>query len=70
MLIHSLSGFECSTGYNTAFVILRQIMNCAVAAFGFMAGCFVNDDTLSDKKFSYKNWMIYRERLCIAVLSY
>lgn len=50
MLIHSLSGFECSTGYNTAFVILRQIMNCAVAAFVFMAGCFVNDDTLSDKK--------------------
>ena len=27
-------------------------------------------DFSEEKKFSYKNWMIYRERLCIAVLSY
>mgnify|MGYP001754930903 CR=1 FL=1 len=60
VLIHSLDGFEYSTGYNTAFVILRQIINCAVATFVFMAGYFVNVDALSDEKFSHKNWIIYR----------
>lgn len=60
VLIHSLGGFEYSTGYNTAFVILRQIINCAVATFVFMAGYFVNVDALSDEKFSHKNWIIYR----------
>lgn len=66
VLIHSLGGFDYSTGYNTAFVILRQIINFAVATFVFMAGYFVNVDALSDKEFSYKHWIIYRGgRLCI-----
>lgn len=56
VLIHSLG----STGYNTAFVILRQIINFAVATFVFMACYFVNVDVLSDKEFSYKHWIIYR----------
>ena len=60
VLIHSLGGFEYSTGYSVEFVILRQIINFAVATFVFMAGYFVNVDALSDKEFSYKHWIIYR----------
>lgn len=66
VLIHSLGGFDYSTGYSVEFVILRQIINFAVATFVFMAGYFVNVDALSDKEFSYKHWIIYRGgRLCI-----
>ena len=66
VLIHSLGGFDYSTDYNVEFVILRQIINFAVATFVFMAGYFVNVDALSDKEFSYKHWIIYRGgRLCI-----
>ena len=61
VLIHSLGGFDYSTGYSVEFVILRQIINFAVATFVFMAGYFVNVDALSDKEFSYKHWIIYRE---------
>lgn len=66
VLVHSLGGFDYSTGYGTEFVVLRQIINFAVATFVFMAGYFVNIDTLSDKEFSYKHWINYRGgRLCI-----
>ena len=66
VLIHSLGGFNYSTGYGTEFVVLRQIINFAVATFVFMAGYFVNADAFSDKEFSYKHWIIYRGgRLCI-----
>lgn len=66
VLIHSLGGFDYSTGYNMEFVILRQIINFAVATFVFMAGYFVNTDAMSDKEFSYKHWIICRGgRLCI-----
>ena len=60
VLIHSLSGFDYSTGHAVEFVILRQLINFAVASFIFMAGYFVNIDVLSDRKFSYRNWIIYR----------
>ena len=60
VLIHSLGGFDYSTGYNTTFVILRQIINFAVATFVFMAGYFVNVDAFSDKELSFKHWIIYR----------
>lgn len=60
VLIHSLGGFDYSTGYSVEFVILRQIINFAVATFVFMAGYFVNVDALFDKEFSYKHWIIYR----------
>lgn len=60
VLIHSLGGFNYSKDYNVEFVILRQIINFAVATFVFVAGYFMNVDALSDKKFSYKNWIIYR----------
>lgn len=60
MLIHSLGGFNYSTGYSIELVIIRQIINFAVATFVFMAGYFVNVDALSDKEFSYKRWIIYR----------
>lgn len=66
VLIHSLGGFNYSTGYCTEFAILRKIINFAVATFVFMAGYFVNVDVLSDKEFSYKKWILYRGgRLCI-----
>lgn len=66
MLIHSLSGFDYSSASNVKFVILRQVINFAVAIFVFMAGYFVNIETLSEKSFSYKNWIFYRGgRLCI-----
>ncbi len=65
VLIHSLGGFEYSTGYNVEFVILRQIINYAVATFVFMAGYFVNVYALSDKELHFKHWLIYRERLWI-----
>lgn len=60
VLIHSLGGFNYSAGYGAEFVVLRQIINFAVATFVFMAGYFVNVDALSDKEFSYKHWIIYR----------
>ena len=41
VLIHSLGGFDYSTGYSVEFVILRQIINFAVATFVFMAGYIV-----------------------------
>lgn len=56
VLIHSLSGFDYSSASNVKFVILRQVINFAVAIFVFMAGYFVNIETLSEKSFSYKNW--------------
>lgn len=65
VLIHSLGGFDYSTGYDLEFVILRQIINFAVALFVFMAGYFVNVDALSDKGFSYKHWIIYRGGDCV-----
>lgn len=58
-MIHSLGGFDYSTGYNSEFIILRQIINFAAATFVLMAGYFVNADALSDKEFSYKYWIIY-----------
>lgn len=49
VLIHSLGGFDYATGYNTAFMILRRIINFTVATFAFMIGYFVNVDALSDE---------------------
>lgn len=63
VLIHSLGGFDYSVGHNTEFVVLRQIINFAVATFVFMAGYFVNVIKITDKKFNYKNWLICRGRL-------
>ena len=60
VLIHSLGEFDYSTGYNVEFVILRQIINFAVATFVFMAGYFVNVDAMSDNEFNCKKWIIYR----------
>ena len=41
VLIHSLGGFDYTGSYDTEFIILRQIINVAVATFGFMSGYFV-----------------------------
>lgn len=59
VLIHSLGGFDYSAGYGTEFIILRQIINFAVAVFVFMAGYFVSVDKLKDKK-RLDNWLLAR----------
>lgn len=48
VLIHSLGGFDYSAGYNTEFIILRQIINFAVAIFVFMSGYFVEYSVASE----------------------
>lgn len=47
-------------------VIVRQIINFAVAIFVFMTGYFVNIDKGSSKRFSAKRWIINRggETMC------
>ena len=66
VLIHSLGGFDYSAGYDTGFIILRQVINFAVAIFVFMSGYFVPVEKISDKNFSYKEWLFNRGgRLCI-----
>lgn len=68
VLIHSLGGFDYTYDYGTEFVILRQIINFAVAIFVFMAGYFVNADNLTDKRFNYENWIFYRGGDCVSPL--
>ena len=60
VLIHSLGGFDYSVGYGTEFVILRQIINFAVATFVFMAGYFVPAEKINSNDFSYKEWILNR----------
>lgn len=60
VLIHSLGGFNYASEFTVEFMVLRQIINFAVATFVFMAGYFVNVDALSDNNFSYKHWIIHR----------
>lgn len=54
VLIHSLGGFDYSVGHNTEFVVLRQIINFAVATFVFMAGYFVNVIQLQTKNLTIR----------------
>ncbi len=56
VLIHSLQCYD----FNNGIVIIRQIINFAVAIFVFMAGYFVNIDKVSSKRFSAKRWIINR----------
>lgn len=60
VLIHALGGFNYAHDYDTEFVILRQIINFAVAIFVFMAGYFVSVDKMSAEDFDNKEWLIYR----------
>lgn len=68
VLIHSLSGFNYKIGFGTEFIVLRQIINFAVATFVFMAGYFVNVDRLTDRNFNYRSWLIYRGGGCASHL--
>ena len=64
-MIHSLGGFEYSTGYNVEFVIISQTINYAVATFVFMASIhFVNVYTLSDKELRKLRQSCKQETLC------
>lgn len=66
VLIHSLGGFDYTVGYDTEFIILRQVINFAVATFVFMAGYFVPAEKICNKDFSYKEWILNRGgRLCV-----
>ena len=56
VLIYSLQCYD----FNNGIVIIRQIINFAVAIFVFMAGYFVNIDKVSSKRFSAKRWIINR----------
>lgn len=60
VLIHSLGGFDYSVGYDTEFIIFRQIINFAVATFVFMSGYFVPVEKICNKDFSYKEWILNR----------
>lgn len=60
VLIHSLGGFGYSVGYDTEFVILRQVINFAVATFVFMSGYFVPVEKICNTDFSYKEWILNR----------
>lgn len=64
VLIHSLGGFDYSVSYNTEFIILRQIINFAVATFVFMSGYFVPVEKICNKNFSYKEWILNRGGDC------
>ena len=60
VLIHSLGGFDYTAGDDTEFIILRQIINFAVATFVFMSGYFVPVEKIYNKDFSYKEWILNR----------
>lgn len=60
VLIHSLGGFDYTGSYDTEFIILRQIINFAVATFVFMSGYFVPVEKICNKDFSYKEWVLNR----------
>ena len=60
VLIHSLGGFDYTGSYDTEFIILRQIINFAVATFVFMSGYFVPVEKICNKDFSYKDWILNR----------
>ena len=60
VLIHSLGGFDYSVGYDTEFIVLRQVINFAVATFVFMSGYFVPVEKICNKDFSYKEWILNR----------
>ena len=42
------------------FIILRQVINFAVATFVFMSGYFVPVEKICNKDFSYKDWILNR----------
>jgi len=60
VMIHALGGFDYSTGYGTEFIILRQIINFAVATFVFMSGYFVPIEKMQAGHFDYIAWILNR----------
>lgn len=59
VLIHSLGGFDYSVGYDAEFIILRQVINFAVATFVFMSGYFVPVEKICNKDFSYMEFFMF-----------
>ena len=61
VLIHALGGYNYSDGTaDTGFLILRQLINFAVATFIFMSGYFVNIEKIESKEYNYKSWLTTR----------
>lgn len=61
VLIHALGGYDYSDGAtNTAYLILRQLINFAVATFIFMSGYFVNIGKIESEEYNYKSWLTIR----------
>ena len=60
VLIHALGGFDYAHDFNTEFVILRKLINFAVAVFIFMAGYFVPADKMSVEALDDKMWLVNR----------
>ena len=60
VMIHSLGGFDYTNSSCDEFVVLRQIINFAVAVFVFMAAYFVNTDNMLSEKFNYKDYLYKR----------
>lgn len=60
VLIHSLGGFDYSAGYDVEFIILRQIINFAVATFVFMSGYFIPAEKICNRNFNDKEWISKR----------
>ena len=60
VLIHALGGFNYVNSSCDEFVVLRQIINFAVAVFVFMAGYFVNTDKILSEEFNYKDYLYER----------
>lgn len=58
VLIHALGGYNYVD--DTAFIILRQIINFAVATFIFMAGYFIDENILKSNDFDFKRWFAVR----------
>lgn len=59
-VMDSLGGFDYTVGYDAEFIILRQVINFAVATFVFMSGYFVPVEKICNKDFSYKDWILNR----------
>lgn len=60
VLIHALGGYNYVDVDDTAFILLRQIINFAVATFIFMAGYFIDENILKSNDFDYKRWFVVR----------
>ena len=59
VLIHCLTGYSSESILSLSLlVVIRKVINFAVAIFIFLAGYFVNNTYVISKDFNYKQWII------------